>query len=395
MANTPKTSKNTVITDDADTDHIDVLTPEEREEEDTEAVIAAEFGKGDRDVTWSVKVWRSAAKGEPEPYLFTCSPSELPIIDRLRDEYGTGTYRIRVFKNNRVFRYFTVPVEARRAPAVPVAAPVAASDGLAAALERQTALLERLINQRPQPVQQTNQIELLSTLLGAISQVKSLFGPPPSSAPENAIDLFMKGIEAAQTLGGGGKGETGFMDILRDVIKSPLVEKVLESVAAGVPATQPMITRQPGIGEAPQPIVSPQQPPQQPPQQEPPTNGEPIHQQSPTPESDPRLIAMVHNIRYLATKAAANADVELYADWVLDNVPRDLLAQMIEDPQALTTLSNAVPEARPYMGWFGQLLTLVNDALTEDASEVQDMGHVQPRSTVNTNEPAGGSGGHT
>lgn len=391
MGKTTKTPPNNGILDDGNGDQIETLTPDDRENEDTEAMILAEFGQSPDNVAWSVKVYRAAQKGEPEPYLFTCSPNEFPIIDKLRDEYGTGKYRVRVFVNNRVHKYFTVSVEARRTATAPVApAPAPVSDGLAAALERQTALLERLINQRNTPVPQVNTLEMITGVLGAISQVKNLFGPATPPGPENAIELFMKGIEAAKELGGGERGSTGLMDIVRDLLKSPIVEKMIEGAAANinVPHTAPALPLQPGIGEIPQPIVSTQQPPPQAPTQQPPTNGDAIHQQAPSPENDPRLIGMVHNIRYLATKAAANADVELYADWVLDNVPRDLLAQMIADPNALATLSAAVPEARPYVGWFGQLLALVKEILTEEAGGVQDVGHVQPGSPSNADELA-------
>lgn len=378
-------------TNEPENDDITVVrTPVEREDEDTEAAILSEFNKGDDAATWKVSVCRAAKGGEPEPYLFSCSPSELPVIDRLRDEYGTGSYRIRVYRNNLIFRSFTVGVEARRTPITPTPAPAPVSDGLAAALERQTALLERLINQRQQPTQQVNSFEMLTTLLGAIGQVKNLFGTPAASGPENAIDLFMKGIEAAKELGGGEKGNTGLMDIVRDLLKSPIIEKMIEGAAAnvGVPHAPPMVTTQPGIGEVAQPIFSGTQPAPQPTTPQPPSNGDAIHQQAPSPENDPRLVGMVHNIRYLATKAAANADVELYADWVLDNVPRDLLVQMIGDPNALATLTTAVPEARPYVGWFSQVLALVNDTLTEEAAGVQDVGHVQPGSPSNADELA-------
>lgn len=379
MANKAKTSTSGMEEDEIS----GIKTPVEREDEDTEAAILAEFNKGDDAATWKVSVCRAAKGGEPEPYLFSCSPSELPVIDRLRDEYGTGSYRIRVYRNNLIFRSFTVGVEARRAPTTPAPAVVPASDGLAAALERQTALLERLINQRQQPVQQVDSFGMMTTLLGAIGQIKGLFGAPATSSAENAIELFMKGIEAAKDLGGSDKGNTGLMDIVRDLLKSPIIEKMIEGAAANVsvPHTQRMVTTGPGIGETPQPLSA--QPPPQPTTPPTPSNGDTINQQVQPPGDDPRLVAMTHNIRYLATKAAANADVELYADWVLDNVPADLLTQLVNDPTALTMLSTAVPEARPYVAWFGQLLELVKEALTPDGSEVQDVGHVQPRPAVN------------
>jgi hypothetical protein len=230
---------------------------------------------------------------------------------------------------------------------------------------------------------------MLTTLLGAIGQIKGLFGQPAASGPENAIDLFMKGIEAAKELGGGGKGETGLMDIVRDLLKSPIIEKMIDGVATAATAAgnaPRMVTSQPGIGETP--VVSGMPPTPQTQPQQPPTNGETTNQQVQPPGDDPRLIAMTHNIRYLATKAAANADVELYADWVVDNVPRDLLIQMVNDPNALTMLATVVPEARPYTGWFAQLLSLVNDTLTEEAAGVQDIEHVQPGPASNAHEPA-------
>lgn len=379
MSNTRKSDKNAANIDGLPVDELEnlALSPEEKAEEDTEAVILAEFGKGERDVTWAVKVYRAASKGEPEPYLFTCSPTELPVIDRLRDEYGSGLYRVRVFKNNRVYRYISVSVEARKTPPAPVQVQQP-SDGLAAILKQsidtQNAIMERLLSERNRPVSnQPNTVELIGSIFGIISQAKNLFGGQPSGG-EQTIEMFMRGVEAAKDLGGD-KGNATMMDFLRDLIKSPMVEKMLEGVPTApmqmptpIPNSFP-----PGIGEAPIPSPQPQPQPQ-PPQPE--RNNEAPQQQDAL--QNQQLIQIIHNLKYLTTKAAVGADVELYADWIMDNVPIDMLKNIVNDPGALKTLTDMVPEAVPYTAWFASLLAVVKESLTDDMQGDQDDAHVQP-----------------
>lgn len=384
MAKTTKTPENSAVISDDELE----LTPGERIEIDEEAAILSEFDEADDNTKWSVSICKVRDGGGGEDFILKVSPAEFPILERLRDEFGSGTYAIRVYKNGRIHKYFKKGILALKKPEPPQATPSQQTDGLQAIaqqMQRQADMIERLVTERRQPIAQAvNPFEMMTTLLGAIGQIRGLFAPAGNAGVEQ-IELFMKGVEAAKELGGG-SGESSITDIFRDLLKSPLVEKMLESA---VPVQQPQQVpqfqqRQPGIGEAPQPLQPTSQPAPQSDNQQ--TIGSTQTTEQHDTNSNQVIMAMLqHNMRYLCTKAANNADVDLYADWVIDNVPREILMQLASDPNALQTIATHVPEVQTYAVWFARLFASIQQALTEEPDGAQDTDDVQPSTPTGSN----------
>lgn len=369
-------------------------TPAEREEMDVEDAVLAEFGRSADDVVWKVQVNKrinDPNNPRAEEWCFDCHPNDFPIMDRIRKEHGPGKYLIRLMMNKRVHRYFTVSI----APRVDVAErptrneTTGMADALAQALQRQNEMMERLIQttmSRPITKQETllekiNIVELLPTIVAALTGLKTFLTPAPNNGAKDMVEMLNSFMGVAEKLkgdSGEGKGESSMVDIIRDLLKSPMFEKMVDGIATMPPAMTALppgtVTppRQPGIGETVQPLSKQQ--PQQPAVQQPQTNGASEQQQA----IDPQLQALVHNLKYLTQKAAQGSDVGLYADWIMDNVPSDYLKQMVADPNALNTLIQLVPEAMPYTGWFARLINEVNIALTPDDGQAQDVEDVQP-----------------
>jgi hypothetical protein len=85
---------------------------------------------------------------------------------------------------------------------------------------------------------------------------------------------------------------------------------------------------------------------------------------------------LIGNLRYLTTKAAQDADVELYADWTLDNVPEEVLRQIVAQPDAVAILEGVEPSIGNYRDWFGRLAVALADALTAPDPDANSEGHV-------------------
>ncbi len=368
------------------------------EQEDIERAIVTEFGRSADDALCEVKIAKVDAKDkQKEDWCFTCSLEEFPILERIRREFGAGTYAVRVHVNGTVKKYFRIGIAPRLdIKEIPMRTETTGmAEALAQALQRQNEMMERLIQAtmtRPLGKQETllekiNIVELLPTIVAALTGLKTFLTPAPNNATKDMVEMLNSFMGVAEKLKGEGvegKGESSMVDIIRDLLKSPMFEKMVDNIATmqpGLTALPPgtvTTARQPGIGEVVQPLAK--QPTPQPAAQQPKTNGVSEQQQT----IDPQLQALIHNLKYLTQKAAQASDVGLYADWIIDNVPQDYLKQMVADPNALNTLIQLVPEAAPYMGWFSRLINEVNEALTPDDALAQDVEHVQPAATAST-----------
>ena len=131
----------------------EAVSPAEQQRQETIDDIFSAFGESSDDETWQMRVYRvtgSNRQGFKEPWLFNCSVEELPIEQRLSDEYGTGIYRCKAYRNNRLFKHFTCEVEKTEKPAVAATSEI--STILAAFQESQNrmmAILESRLNPPP------------------------------------------------------------------------------------------------------------------------------------------------------------------------------------------------------------------------------------------------------
>jgi hypothetical protein len=61
---------------------------------------------------------------------------------------------------------------------------------------------------------------------------------------------------------------------------------------------------------------------------------------------------------------------DLYAEWVLDNIPMELLQPILNSPNAIQLLQGFVPEVENFVDWFVALIESIRQGLTEEADEV-------------------------
>lgn len=308
--------------------------------DDTLSKIKSEFDADENDVTFFIKVYRVEPKTGKSSWLFNCQPEELPIMEKLRDSYGTGIYQVRVYKNQKLNRRFNYQIEAPKM----VEKPVNQSGELAAVLKAMNDSQQRQFEQMKElmlqvagankPVAQNfDPFQMMTGMVAMLSQLKNLV---PTTPQVDQTSLILKGMEIMKDFSAG--GETTMMDVLRDLLKSPLLEKAIESTAVAIENT-PQI---PANKTAPQ-INAPQ------------TNQ--------GAKMNPVITGYVNT---LVKKAAGGSNPELYAEFILDNVPENMVRQYIVRDDLMEFITKINPEAAKYPEWFAELKNCIVEFLTDE-----------------------------
>ena len=356
-------------------------TPAERDTAIIEETILAAFDQADENVVWDCRVKK--LNGSEEEDLFSCQPDELDgLMDRVRDSEGTGKYRVRVYRKQGaerkiIFKTFDFRVKAPNRPPQQSTDLSAVLQAINASNERTQRLLERLITNPPAalqapavPVTQTSPFAMMKEMLDAMSSMRGSLMPREGSS---AVDLIVKGVELANNLRGepASDREPGMMDLVRDLLKSPLVEAFAKQV------------QQPPAGQViqqPQPaMLQPSAPSQSSNRQEAANIQQPNGSQAPGVSlnlNDQNNVVQIRAaLLYLNSKAQKAAPPEFYAEWVFDEWPPQMITAVLQQPNIIALIQQLAPETIPYGGWFEKLIAemrgIVNDAQEGTASDVR------------------------
>ena len=331
------------------------------EQERIENEINAEINAATGDVRHKVKVYQIDPKGNDMDFLFDLmGESTEGLAERLRDEYGTGKYLARVYRDDgdgkgfimRRTRAFRVKAPKQAVVAAPP--PDHGGSALVAAVSQQGQILQALVAQLSQmkavPSQQMdfNGIAALITAVGSLQ--------PKTQQSENPLKMITEVLSIAREIGDSGR-EKGMFDILGDVLQSPLFAKAVE----GAQQQQPQIQRQ----QRPQ-IPSPQNQPAtgsvKTSMEASPSNPSPAPSQNEDEQKFAQLLAL------LITRAMNNSDPYLYADFVEDMVGKEAIKGLLLLPDPVGALASYNPTVTTYRGWFVSLV----EALTDQGEEEQE-----------------------
>lgn len=331
--------------------------------------IRAEFNKSEDQAAWRIKVSRFLGNGKQEPECFECSPSDFPITERLREDHGAGNYRVRVWKDGKLHKYFQYAIEAAKRPAVDAVVKnelgtLAAS--FQSAFDRQTAMIERLLDKLSN--RGTNdggsKSPSITELVAAMVSMKEFIAPKERNNPSELLQIFKLGIEAGS--GGSPVAEgTGILGSLERILSSPLIQKIAEGAMSAMPAVAAPGTVQPVPArvEAPRP------------------NGGAVRSEptatTAAPNQEQQLqVFMRTQMLYLLGRAhqwrasqQSKSHPDLYAEWVVDNIPIEILGPLVAAPNALELMAQFVPEISGFADWFAQLLESVRAELTGEGGE--------------------------
>ncbi len=285
---------------------------------------------------------------------------------RLRDQFGTGRYRVRILMNKRLWKRFDIAVE-KGMTQTPITTAIQPQSELGAVLTAFGKQQEQIITllSRPQtPIVSatpSDPVAMFRAMVEMFKEMRPAAPPAPVSADipaEKAMDLIMKGVNLAQSLEGGGR-EKGMMDLLSDAINSPVVAKLLDNVASV----------QPGV----------RLPPPQPRRQAPVAPAqEPAKDTPPAPEPTQEQIAAEQMKRtqgiilWLLDKANHGSSFETYAEWAFDNLSPPLIQGLLAESDPVASMTTFVPQIASQKQWFTQLI----DELRQLVNSASDAAHI-------------------
>jgi len=348
--------------------------------------IFSEFGGDDNDVVFKIRVSRVMKDQGQEEICFYCIPAELPIFERIKNEYGPGMYKIVVFRNNLKFKNRTLNIAAQLKQ--PVTKPES-GENMAAILATMAEMQQRNFEQmqnliamqsriaQPAPAQQqTSLVELVT----ALSQLNGIM-PKPSE--NNSMDMLFKGMELMKDFAGdaGGGREKGLYDMLIEAAKTfggPIVEMAKTTTAA---LPQPGAQQPGGVAVPPGAVMY--TPPGQPGQLE---NAPPMAvqtEQVKQSEVDQMGMMLTMQVNNLVNQAAAGKDPALYADLIIDNMSEAQIREFLGQPDLKAFLVSINPNVSNYWPWFEKLQSEVMAGLTMPETPADT-----PIITTDTPEPS-------
>lgn len=344
--------------------------------------IFSEVGGDERDTEFALKVYRvMEGKGKLE-YCFSCVPSELPILDKLRDEYNGGTFEVRVYKDNRIYRrrkVFIAPPPKKPEPASSHYSPDMSSI-LREMAEQQNRQFEQMRNlfssvmttQTPAPTQQQpNMMEMMGAMVGIMTQMKEFV--TPAQPQTNSFEQFAKVIEVVKDLGldGSEKGPWDGLASLAKEFAGPLIGTVsqmaeMQKMQTPAPARRPQNPQAQEMQRLNYQPMSPQEKGGNSTVETPSVN--PAQQTAPQNETEQMNMVFKMYLNQLCQKAAQDADPALYAELIIDNVPEAHIKQLIDRPDMIQFLSQHNPNVQQFAPWFIELQAAIREGLDPEPS---------------------------
>jgi hypothetical protein len=308
--------------------------------------------------TSRISVYR-ITKNQPPSYVFECDPTSFSLDD-LRDKYNGGEFRLYIMKDGRLWKNMRVVVEPKQVihshdPAPPTQNPTSEilaimRDGFAA----QAAAIREMSASRNGAASLFQGADLPAIITAAAAAITALRPPPPpppADTSAQALDMFMRGLELAREMRDDAPGDSSFGGMLRDVLRSPIVAAAVQNSMSPPPPPEPRPA--PPAPQISQAKTTPTPPP------------------SSQPSAENNMIA--YYLGFLVSKAQADADPELYAEMVLDNLTDEQLIPMLNrGPALIDDFIAAVPAVANHRPWFESLIAAVTNALkVDDTSDAE------------------------
>lgn len=334
--------------------------PEEPQDEDLEAVLSTVAAEGEGAILVQIS---KIDKGRAA-WIFNAHPVDMPnLMERIRDEYGTGDYEAVIRRGNRIARRkrfsLLVPVPKKEEPRQnnEMTVVLQGMQALAAGLAD---LGKLIVETRQQAIQPVSQFEMMQQNLAMMLQMKQLFDS--GSVKVDPTEQFLKGIEFAKEIAGETLGEKS--DPTPGQVLANLADKlapVLVNLTTPKPATPQPMRVTPQASQPPKTVTAPKPAPV----------GQPIPQPVPQPkQGDPNMLmkmALKNPVARLVQLASGGAIAKDCAIPVLEQVPDsyiDMFADFLEKPDVIQQLISIDPAVNNHIPWFNELVTEMRDQLT-------------------------------
>jgi len=359
--------------------HFDDVSDLEDDIDDQLRSITSEFGGEAGEVEFKLHVKRILkGKGE-KAHLFVCLSTELPILDRLRDDYGGGRFEVWVNRNGRRFKRYVVIVEAPKEKILSMAN----NDNATMIMEGFGKLGELIAGQQNQAPPAFDPVSMMSQMMSQMMVMKEfLGGSSPAALPvPAAVDplAIVERVMAIQnTLGGAGSGEGATMaDVMVELTRTfgpPIADLSMRAQAEhekGAVGASAGVS--PGMG------------------------GVRGGASAETGADDASLSVedkkMRSQLMFLVSFAKKNLDPAPYAQMVVDH-SGDVraLVDFVSDAAAIDKMILLCPAVEGYRDWFVELgeciLELTGAELTESDESTNTVDNVSE--SGNPSDPGGG-----
>lgn len=349
------------------------VTAQQNDIDDQINSILAEVGTDKTEVNYYFQVWRILKDQADMAFLFKGTPADLPIMERLRDEYDGGKFHIQIYRNKKRYKRLQVTVEVPKK--VAVAALV--KNDLAEVFKEMGRQQQENFNMLKDTVlqmvgkpstPQPSQIEMMTGMMTLMMSMKNFVSPSAqlNVSPDKMIEVLIKGMELGRD--SGGSGETGLMDIAKELIKSPLLGSLAQAVTnpSQLPRPAQITPQSHQAVKQSQPQVQMQQKPQ----------GDDMHNP-----------VIKHYLNKLIEKAEKDSDPILYAEFILDNAPQSMVEKNIMREDLIDYLSSIDSRVSNHKEWFIELRNHIISVLTtpddsEDDAGTSDIpGNIDPDAT--------------
>ena len=316
--------------------------------------VLAEVGEDVKQTDFVLKVYQVVPNAGQLAWLFNCTPSELPILERLRDDYGGGQFEIRIYRNNRIFRRKTIIVKS------PVNRPVKQDDTALAKLmvEGFNRIADKLSNINTGsnvPAIVYDPAKMMESMVGIMSTMQKLQPAVPNNDNNNQVEMLLKGIELATRFNENKvvSGESTMLDVVRDFLHSPLLAQIAEQKRIeGIQGNESRSVRQLDNRH-----VQAQQT----------AETEQMSESQIVPTEDQQLLEMKHYyVNMLLQKAQQGSDPELYAEYILDNVPDHIVKEHFTGPDVIQELIVIQPLVSEQREWFEHLRKSLIEMLSDE-----------------------------
>ena len=335
--------------------------------------IFSEIGSDKNETNYHFQVSRIVKDQADMAFLFKGTAADLPILERLRDEYEGGKFHIQIYRNKKRYKRLSVTVESPKKSAVTHIKNDMAELMRAMGEQQQNnfnMLKDTVLQMVGKPTTpQPSQVEMMTGMMTLMMSMKAFVSPPAQQAnsfgPEKMIELLLKGMEMGRDSGG---SETGLMDIAKELIKSPLLGQLAHAATASTGSGQ----ASPQLAPPKMRLAHPLPPKIE--SKKAVTDEIPAPVNSISKEGVPMKNPVIkHYLDMLVKKAEKDSDPVLYAEFILDNVPQSMVEANIMRDDLIEYAFSIDPRVKQHEKWFIELRDHIVSVLTE-LDEGEDTG---------------------
>ena len=318
-------------------------------------IVIGEHGGGEHDKEIMLKYYRAKPGKGRMAWLFNAVPDELPVMERLRDVYGTGDYAVRIMINNQLAKIKRFSIEAP--PNKEPERQPESTGSVAEIMQVIQAQQLQFFNQLRDTFAQTsgrntseNNLDNMTSLIHALGELKNFITPAQSV---NQMDNFTSLIRTVKELMPENRsGEKNIYDVIESVLNSGAFGSAIAALGNQQQAV-------PAIGHQPKP------------------GGQPTGQPQPGQQGEQNVNIVQdqiirQQINVLLGKAKRDADPSLYADLILDEVQPEIIQQHLLGEAALAKAIELVPEVANYKRWFIQLQNALKESMSYSDETADD-----------------------